>query len=394
MRNFLHPEPVEERVVQSPAYIVMAAQIVQKHIVFRQSRDRVCLPAQKSCIARSHSVPGGTHCGGVIEHMAFRTVYRAEVRGKLFRGHHYFAKQKDRRTDDLTDQSHKANDAVYLREVAAIGSELLPDIGNRVNAYDVYAFVCKKQHIIRHGVEYGGICIVKIPLIGIKGCQYIFLYILKVSEITRSSSGEDLRDMFFIFIRDPAIGIKEVIVLIFRIACPCFLRPDVLLAGMIHDKIHTDGDPLSMAVICQFDQIFHRPQLRLDLAKAGYRVSAVAPAVHHIEKRHKVQIIDAALAQIAELFFHTAQCSGKLIHIKAHTEQIISFIPVRIFFPAAVTFFQFLAAACVTIAQRLKKLIQRLFPVGIERKVERIQFCFAAFKPTGKLRLHHASSIR
>ena len=65
---------------------------------------------------------GGAHGGGVVEHMALRTLNVAEVWRELLRRHDHLAQQQHGGAGDLAQEAHHPHDAVHLREVAAVGA--------------------------------------------------------------------------------------------------------------------------------------------------------------------------------------------------------------------------------------------------------------------------------
>ena len=57
---------------------------------------------------------------------------------------------------------------MHLGKIPAAGSQLFPDIGNRVDADHIDTFVGQVQHIVNHLIENHRIPVVQIPLIGIE----------------------------------------------------------------------------------------------------------------------------------------------------------------------------------------------------------------------------------
>ena len=83
MRGFADAELSEPVVVETPANIVMAAQIIEENILLRERIDNIHLMLEQRGIAGSDCVPGGGHRGYVVEHVAFRFFKRAEVGNNL-----------------------------------------------------------------------------------------------------------------------------------------------------------------------------------------------------------------------------------------------------------------------------------------------------------------------
>ena len=128
MRHFFLSARAQEIVIQSPADIIMAAQIVEEYIFLRKSGNNIKLSLKETYISRSHSMPGCRHRRYVIKHMTFRLFHSAKIRNYFLRLHDHFAKQKNRRTYNLSDNPHHSDDGVNPAQVPAWGSQFFPDI--------------------------------------------------------------------------------------------------------------------------------------------------------------------------------------------------------------------------------------------------------------------------
>ena len=67
MGNLLHAVAPQSRIIQTPANIVVAAQIVQEHLTFGQCPENIQLPPQQPHILGRHGVPDGGHGGDVVQ---------------------------------------------------------------------------------------------------------------------------------------------------------------------------------------------------------------------------------------------------------------------------------------------------------------------------------------
>ena len=61
--------------------------------------------------------------------------------------------QQNARANDLTDHTHHAYNGMYSRQISAAGSQLFPDVRNRIDPDDINAQICKIQEIIHHLIE-------------------------------------------------------------------------------------------------------------------------------------------------------------------------------------------------------------------------------------------------
>ena len=126
-------------VVQTPAHIVMAAEIVLKQAGPGQGADLLHLVAEQSHIPGGHRVPGGTHGGGIVEHIALGALRCTEVGGQFGGLHHHLPQQQHPGADHLAGQVDQPHQCVHLRQIAAVSPQLFPDIRHRVQADDVNA---------------------------------------------------------------------------------------------------------------------------------------------------------------------------------------------------------------------------------------------------------------
>ena len=101
---------------------------------------------------------------------------------------------------------------------------------------------------------------------------------------------------------------------------------------MIHHKVKTDGNSPLMTFFSQFREVLHGAQFRLHFSEITDRVSSVAASLGAFQKRHEMQIIDAAGFNIGQLFSHAGQRPCKRIDIHQHANQLVPFVPGRMLF--------------------------------------------------------------
>ena len=281
--------------------------------------------------------------------MALGLFDRAEVGDHLARLHDHLAQQQAGGADDLAHHAHHAHHGVHLREVAAVGAQLLPDIGHRIEADDVHALVAEVEHVLRHVVEDDGVCVVEVPLIGVEGGHDHLARLLAPAEVAGRGGGEDLGHGALKLVGDVPVVVEKVAVLVRLVPSAGALCPLVVLAGVVHDKVKADGDAALVAVGRELRQILHRAEGGLHLAKVGHRIAAVAAAHGAFQQGHQVQVVDAGLLNVVELFPHALERAGKAVHIHEHADQIVPPVPVGIGEPAPVDPAQLFAALLVRV---------------------------------------------
>ena len=107
MGYFLPAEiPPQEIVIQSPADIIMAAQVVQEYVLLRQGKHLAQLVFQQLHVPRGHSMPQGCHGGHIVQQVAFRFLHGTEIRNHAAGLHHNLAQQQRTRADDLAHHAH------------------------------------------------------------------------------------------------------------------------------------------------------------------------------------------------------------------------------------------------------------------------------------------------
>ena len=105
-------------------------------------------------------MPCRSHRRHVIEHVAFRLFDSSEIRDHLGRFHYYLAQKQHAGTYDLTHHPQHTHNVMHLRKVAAVRPQLLPDIGNRINADNIHPPVGQVEEIVHHLIEHPGIPVV------------------------------------------------------------------------------------------------------------------------------------------------------------------------------------------------------------------------------------------
>ena len=314
-------------IIQAPAYIIVAAKIIQEGEFPGQTVYNAQLVLQKPDILRRHSVPGRRHRRDIIEHITLRFFDCAEIRHNLAGLHHHLAQQQRSGTDHSRRQTQEPYQTVDLGLVAAVSAAAFPDIGHCIQANDIHSVITKIEHGCGHVIEHCRVGVVQIPLIGIEHRHDHLTGLTAPGEIPRSRRREDIWNIWLELIGNIPSVKKEIACLSVRIPGPGFLRPLVLIAGMIHHKIKTDSDVFFVAVPRQASQILHAPQPGVHLRKVRNRIASVALILRAFQKRHQMDIIHPAFLDIRQMLPDSLKSPGKTIHIEAHPERPSAFVP-------------------------------------------------------------------
>ena len=355
----------------------MAAQIVQKAVFLRQREHLSQLVPQQAHILCGHCVPGAGHGSHIVQKMALRFVYRAEIGHHLTGLHHHLAQQQRSGADDLAGQAHEAHQAMYLGQVAAAGAQLLPDIGHRVQADDVHALIAEVEHILRHVVEDRRISVVQIPLVGVEGGHDHLARLLVPGKVPRRGGGKDLGHRLLITNGDLPVVKHEVALLIGPFPRTGSPRPGVVLAGVVHHKVQANGDAAPVAVLRQSGQIRHGSKLRLHLAEVRDGIAAVAAPLGAFQQGHQMQVVDPAFFDIVQLFPNALQRSGEGLDIHQHAHKVMPLVPAAVALPFRVQRLQALAARIIHAPQHCDAILICLLIAGIERLEELLQLLLA-----------------
>ena len=327
--DFLHPELLQILIVQSPADIIVAAQIVQEDIVVGQGKDRLHLVAEKPHVVRSHRMPGAGHRGDIVEHVALGLFQRPEIGNDLGGLHDDLAQEQGAGADDLRRHPHQAHQGVDLREIAAVCPQLFPDIGRRVQADDVHTVVAQVQHVRSHIIEDDRIRVIEVPLIGVKGRHDDLAGLLTPGEVSGCRGRKDLGDSLLKLVRNIPVVIEEIAVLVLLLPRPGPARPLMVLAGMVHDEVEADTHPVVMTFIAQLGQVLHGAEFRLYLPEIRNCIAAVAPPRRALQKGHQVDVVQTAFLQIIQMFPHALQGPCKAVGVHEHAQHLISLVPLR-----------------------------------------------------------------
>ena len=333
-------ELFEVLIIQAPADIIMAAQIVQEGILLGQLEYGIHLMAQKTYVLGGDSMPEAGHGRYVVEHVALRLLNSSEIRNDFLGLHNDFTQKQGAGTYDIGRHVHQPDQGVYLRQVTAVGAQFLPDIRSRVQTDNVDAVIAEVEHIRCHIVENSRIRVVQIPLIGIEGRHDDFAGLLAPGEVSGGCGGEDLGYGLLELIGDIPVIIEEVPVLIFLLAGAGAFCPLMIFTGVVHNEINADAHAQVVAFVAQGRQILHGAQLGLDLAEVGNGIAAVASVLGALQQRHQVEIVDAAFLDIVKMLPDALQVAREAVGIHEHAQHLISLIPVRHQLPGLVPVFQ------------------------------------------------------
>ena len=358
MRNFLDSEVLKVIIIQTPADIIVAAEIVLEHIISRKSGNNIKLTAEQRNISGCNGVPGARHGCYVVEKMAFRFIYSSEIWNNLFRSHNDFSEKKDARADDLADHTHHTNDGVNLWQVTAVGSKLFPDVRHSIKTNDINTLVCKVKHVKDHLIENDRVSVVQIPLVWIESGHDMFVDIIQPCEVSRCSSREYLRAGLLIQRRNIVAVKEEVAVLIFFFTGTCTFRPLMILGSVVHNEVEAYTDSTFVAFRSQVCEIIHVSEFFLYLAEISYSISAIAASFRRLKKWHQMQVIYIAFLYIVQFLFQIGERTCKSIDIHHHSGKVVALVPFRVLCTADIGFFEVIASHIIKFLEYSKQVIE------------------------------------
>ena len=247
MWHFLNAKLLQPIIVQPPSDVIMTSKIIQENIFLWKSTYLIHLSSKKSHILCGNGIPGTCHSCNIVKHMAFRFINAAKIRQYLGRFHHHFSQKQYSRAYNLTNQAHHTYKSMDLWQISGFCSQFLPYIGYCIQTDHIDSAIGKEQHVIHHIIKYHAICIIKIPLIWIKGGHHYLVAIRQPGEIPRCGGWKDLGCCFFIPVGNIPIIIKEIPASGLWISGSCCFCPGMVFTGMVHYKIQTAADSLLMA---------------------------------------------------------------------------------------------------------------------------------------------------
>ena len=374
VRHFRDAELLEIIVVQAPADVVVAAQVVQECVLVRQRENCFHLMAEQAHVVCRHCVPCAGHGGHVVEHVAFRLLDGAKIGNDLARFHNNFAQEQRSGADDLGSHVHQTNESVHLGQVAARRADLFPDVRRRVQTDDIHAVVAEVEHVSRHVIENDRIRIVQIPLIGPECGHDNLVHFRAPGEVAGCCLREYLRNGLLELVRNGPVIVEEVTVLILLLSCLRAHSPLVVLTGVVHDEVKAHAHSAGVAVVSQLGQVFHGSQLGLNLAEVGNSISAVASVLGALQQGHQVQIVDAALLDVIQMALHTFEIAGEAVRVHEHTEHVISLVPVGRHLTRFVPLTKHGASLLVVLVHHVAEVVKSLLVVVVQLAVEPFQF--------------------
>ena len=383
--HLLLAEPAQEVIIQPPADVVVAAQVVQERVHLRQREHLAQLVPEQLHVPGGHGVPGGGHGGDVVEQVTLGLLHRTEVGHHLAGLHDHFAQQHRAGTGDFAHHAHHPDQGVHLGQVAAGGAQRLPDVGRGVQPDDVDAVVAQEEHVVGHVVEHHGVGVIQIPLIGPEGGHDHLVELRAPAEISRRGGGKHLGHGLLVGVGNLPAVIEEIALLAAHIPLPRPAGPLVVLGGVVHHKIQAHGNAAAVAILRQRRQIVHGAQLGLYLAEIADRVAAVGAVRGALQQGHQMQIVDAAFLNVVQLAAHALQISGEGAHVHQHARHVVALIPAGIGLPPAVDLPQGLRPRLVGGVDHIDEVIPGHLVIAIQPGVKLPELRLVAFKPGGKL---------
>ena len=368
---------VEPGVVQAPADVIVAAQVVEEQKLLGQSAHGVQLAAQQGYIAGGQGVPGGSHGGDVVEHVTLGFFGAPEVGYHLGRLHDHLPQQQHAGADNFAGQSHQPHHSVHHGQVAATGAQLLPDVGHSIQPNDVNAPVGQVQQILSHVVHDHGVCIVQVPLIGVEGGHHHLLAILQPGEVAGGCGGEHLGHRLLIPVGNVPVVVEEVALPVARLPCPGLFGPLVVLAGVVHHKVQAQAGALGSAGISQSLQVLHGAQLGLHRAEVRHGIAAVAAPFGAQQQRHQVQVVHSTLVEVAQLLLHPLEGTAESVGVQHHAYKVLGLKPLWVLLPLGILLVQGLFPAQEHPVQHGHKVLIGLLVVGVDGIVQCPQLLLA-----------------
>ena len=222
------------------------------------------------------------------------------------------------------------HDGVHLRQIAAGGAQLLPDIGHGINAEHLYAQICQMQNALGHVHEHCRVCIVQVPLIVVEGGQHPLVHLLAPCKVAGGRVGEHLRYGLFVLVGNGAVIVAVIIRLIGCISGFCRHGPTVGAGSVVHDEIQTQADACFAQFAGQILQILICAEGRVYRVEILHRIAAVVVGVGHLQQGHQVQVGQLLLLEVGQLLCQFFQVSGKEVGVHGHAEHIAAFVPLRV----------------------------------------------------------------
>ena len=149
-----------------------------------------------------------------------------------------FAQQGHARRGHFYTKPNETQQTVGLRQVLASSTQLFPNECRRVDAQHIYTQIGIKKYVVEHGHQHLRVAVVQIPLVVVKHAHYPFVKLGYIGKISRCCFRKNFGHGFFEGIGHLPVRIHVVEVLIYCIAAARFLRPLVLVAGMVQHNIY------------------------------------------------------------------------------------------------------------------------------------------------------------
>lgn len=270
-----------------------------------------------------------------------------------------------------------------LRQVAAVGAQLLPDVRHRVDAEDLDTEIGQVQQTGHHSDEDLGIAVVEVPLERVELGHDPFAHLLVPREVAGGGGREDLRDDGVILVGDGALVIAEVVVLVFGVAGLCGFRPPVGGRGVVHDEIKAQADAGFAQFRGEVGEVLIGADSRVDGVEILDGVAAVVVGVGHGQQRHEVQVGQMLLLEIVDMLGEIGEFAGGQVGVHGHAEHVAATVPLRIVFTGGVEAFEVGWPVGVRLSHDLFEMVE-FRGIPVQRAEKLFKFCAARGEPFGE----------
>jgi hypothetical protein len=119
--------------------------------------------------------------------------------------------------------------------------------------------------------------------------------------------GEDFADGQLVGIRHFTIREHPVVPLVLRVAGEGFLRPLVLVGGVVEDEVDDERDAVRTQFGGERGEVVHGPERGRHLPVAADGVAPVGVVLGREEQRHEMQVGEPELKEVRDARAHAAE---------------------------------------------------------------------------------------
>ena len=304
----VHPDCLAVAVVEGPADVVVAADVVDPGAFCGQGEAVAERLAQQAHLPGRQAVPQQGHQQRVVGELTFLCV---DVARDFVGVDDRFGFEEQAGRCDAQHCVEGAHQRMGFGQAFARGAQFFPGEGQRVQPQHLGPKIGQKEHFRGHGAEDLRVAVVEIPLERVERRPDPALQVGAIAEAARVLVRKNFAQGAVVGVRLGAVWKQKIVVAVGFVAglgCP---RPAVFVRGVVEDEVEHQADPMGAQFVGQRTQLLHLAQAWVDRPVVADRIAAVVLVGRSGKKWHQMQVSQTQLLKIGDPGAQALQIPGE-----------------------------------------------------------------------------------